>query len=377
MPWKTVSVMSLRKEFVLLANAAGTNRRELCRRFGISPKTGYKWLKRFDAEGVNGLLDRSRRPRASPHRTDPGIEQRVIALRRQHPDWGGRKLRRRLLDLGHSAVPSPSTITDILRRHGLLDADLAGQPNAFRRFQYPTPNDLWQMDFKGHFATTTVRCHPLTVLDDHSRFNLVLQACADESRASVQTALTGTFSRYGLPRRMLVDNGSPWGLSETHQITELTVWLVRLGISVCHARPYHPQTLGKDERFHRTLKREVLRHYCFHDLAECQTRFDYWRDVYNTQRPHEALDLDVPARHYQASVRPFPETLPRVEYALSETVRKVQAKGELFYRGRVFRVSRALRGCPVALRSTPKDGVLSVVYCSTEVAKIDLRKPYE
>lgn len=377
MPWKTVSVMSLRKEFVLLANAAGANRRELCRRFGISPKTGYKWLKRFDAEGLKGLQDRSRRPRCSPHRTDPAIEQRVIALRRQHPDWGGRKLRRRLLDLGHTQIPSPSTITDMLRRHGLLDADLAGQPNACRRFEHPNPNDLWQMDFKGHFATTTVRCHPLTVLDDHSRFNLALQACADESGARVQTRLTGVFRRYGLPRRMLVDNGSPWGLSEKHQITQLTVWMVRLGISVCHSRPYHPQTLGKDERFHRTLKREVLRHYRFQGLEECQMRFDSWRDVYNTERPHEALDLDVPARHYQASARPYPETLPVIEYALSETVRKVQAKGELNYRGRVFRVSTALRGCPVALRTTAEDGILSVVYCSTEVARIDLRKPYE
>ena len=377
MPWKSVSAMSLRREFVMLALTEGCNRRELCRRFGISPKTGYKWLHRYQSQGLDGLQERSRRPHHSPEQTNETIEHVIIALRDKHPDWGGRKLRRRLLDLGHRDVPAPSTITDILRRHGLLDPALAGQARDYQRFEHPYPNGLWQMDFKGHFALDRGRCHPLTVLDDHSRFNLALRACDNEQGTTVKTELTGTFRRYGLPERMLVDNGSPWGNDRQSQITPLTVWLMRLGLSVTHARPYHPQTLGKDERFHRTLKREVLSHAVFHHLDQCQRRFDRWRETYNLERPHEALDLDVPAQHYQPSRRTFPEDLPPIEYGAGETVRKVQAKGELFYRGRIYRIPKALRGYPVALRPTDQDGILSVCFCCTQVAEIDLRNPYK
>jgi transposase InsO family protein len=367
--------MSLRKEFVMLALTAGSNRRELCRRFGISPKTGYKWLNRYQSEGRNGLQERSRRPHHTPRRSDAAIEQAVTTLRRQHPDWGGRKLRRRLLDLGHRDVPSPSTMTGILRRHGLLSPNTAGQPHRYQRFERPRPNDLWQMDFKGHFALDRGRCHPLTVLDDHARFNLALRACADEQGTTVQTELTATFRRYGLPESMLVDNGSPWGNDSVHRLTPVTAWLMRLGIRIAHARPYHPQTMGKDERFHRTLKLEVLSHGLFHSLTQCQRRFDRWRDTYNLERPHEALALDVPARHYQPSRRAFPETLPPIEYPPGDIVRKVQAQGELFYRGHVFRIPKALRGYPVALRPTQHDNLLSIYFCHTQVAEIDLRYP--
>ncbi len=361
----------------MLALTEGCNRRELCRRFGISPKTGYKWLHRYQSNGPGGLQEHSRRPHHSPQCTHELIEQRIVALRLKHSDWGGRKLRRRLLDLGHRDVPASSTITDILRRHGLLDTATAGQVRDTQRFEHPYPNGLWQMDFKGHFALDRGRCHPLTVLDDHSRFNLALRACGNEQGTTVQVELTNTFRCYGLPERMLVDNGSPWGSDSRSQITPLTVWLMRLGIGVTHARPYHPQTLGKDERFHRTLKREVLSHVIFHHLDQCQRRFDHWRETYNLERPHEALNLDVPAQHYKPSRRTFPETLPTIEYGPGETVRKVQAKGELFYRGQVYRIPKALRGYPVALRPTDQDGILSVCFCHTQVVEIDLRNPYK
>ncbi len=377
MPWNTVSAMSLRREFVMLALTEECNRRELCRRFGISPKTGYKWLHRYQSDGHDGLQEHSRRPHHSPHCTHEVIEERIITLRRKHPDWGGRKLRRRLLDLGHHDVPAPSTITDILRRHGLLDPATAGQTRDYQRFVHPHPNGLWQMDFKGHFALDRGRCHPLTVLDDHSRFNLALRACGNEQGITVQTELTGTFRHYGLPERMLVDNGSPWGNDTRSRITPLTVWLMRLGIGVTHARPYHPQTLGKDERFHRTLKREVLSHTVFHHLDQCQHHFDHWREIYNLKRPHEALALDVPVQHYKPSHRSFPESLPSIEYGPGMTVRKVQAKGELFYLGHVYRIPKALRGFPVALRPTDQEGIVSIYFCHTQVAEIDLRNPYK
>lgn len=375
MPWEEVSTMSLRKEFVMLALQDGANRRELCRRFGISPKTGYKWLNRYTGEGPAALADRSRRPKRSPNATAPTLERAVVELRQAHPAWGGRKLQRRLSHLGHRALPSPSTITAILHRHGLIEPEASQKAQPFVRFEHEAANQLWQMDFKGHFAMATGRCHPLTVLDDHSRFNLTLHACRDEQGATVQGVLTETFRRYGLPERMLMDNGAPWGNDASHPLTPLTVWLIRLGVGVSHSRPYHPQTQGKDERFHRTLNVELLSRHRFEDLAACQHRFDRWRDSYNLERPHESLKMDVPAQHYQPSQRIFPETLPAIEYGPAETVRKVQAKGEVFFKGYVFRISKALRSYPVALRPTPEDGVFTVHFCHTQVAEIDLRNP--
>jgi transposase InsO family protein len=365
--------MSQRREFVALARAEGANVSELCRRFGISRRVGYKWLARYRAGGDAGLADRSRRPHRSPGQTRAEIEGKVVALREAHPAWGGRKLRRRLLDLGAQAVPAPSTITEILRRNGRLDEAEAAQHKAFQRFEHADPNDLWQMDFKGHFATEQGRCHPLTVLDDHSRYALALAACANERTETVQQRLTAIFRRYGLPERMLMDNGSPWGDDGTHPYTPLTVWLLRLGVAVSHGRPYHPQTQGKDERFHRTLEAEVLRWERFGDLAHCQRRFDAWREVYNHQRPHEALELAVPASRYQVSPRGFPEVLPPIDYAPGLNVRKVGDKGRLSYRGRIFTLPKAFKGYPVALRPTVRDGELEVIFCQHAIARIDLR----
>ena len=377
MPWQEVSKMSLREEFIMLALQDGAPRRELCRRFGISPKTGYKWLNRYLAEGKGALADRSRRPIHSPNATPAAIAEAVVALREKHPAWGGRKLHRRLRTLGYQGIPSPSTITAILHRYGLIDPHASQKCRAFQRFEHAAANALWQMDFKGHFAMARGRCHPLTVLDDHARFNLVLHACANERTPTVQAALTVTFRRYGLPVRVLIDNGAPWGHDTEHWLMPLTVWLIRLGVAISHARPNHTQTQGKEERFHRTLKAELLSRRTFQDLPDCQRHFDRWRMIYNLERPHEALGMDVPAQHYQPSQRPFPQTLPPIEYAPGDAVRKVQAKGEICFRGHVFRISKALRGYPVALRPTPDDGVYSVHFCQIHVADIDLRDPYQ
>lgn len=375
MPWQEVSTMSLRKEFVMLALQPGANRRELCRRFNISPKTGYKFIRRYRERGDEGLADQSRRPLNSPQRTGVELEQAAVALRREH-HWGGRKLERRLKELGYTDVPKPSTFTRILHRHGLIEPEESAKHRAFKRFEHPEPNDLWQMDFKGHFATAAARCHPLTVLDDHSRFNLTLQACPDETWRLVQSALSEAFRRYGLPHQMLLDNGSPWGSDARHRLTPLTVWLMRLGIHVIHSRPYHPQTLGKDERFHRTLNHELIKRHHFLDLNHCQRHFECWRDVYNLERPHESLGMDVPAQHYRPSQRTLPQTLPDVEYLPDDFVRRVQARGLVHFQGRIYRVPKALRGHPIALRPTKKGHLLDVYFCLRKVARIDLRKPY-
>lgn len=372
MPWQEVSTMSLRQEFVMLASRGGANHTLLCRRFGISRKTGYKWLERFRAEGVPALAEQSRRPRRSPTRTSQAVEQALLSLRDAHPAWGARTLRRRLHNTGWQNLPCPSTVQAILVRHGRIDPAESSKHQPWIRFEHAQPNELWQMDFKGHFAVGSVRCHPLTVLDDHSRFNLCLQACANEQGSTVQAHLHQTFDRYGLPQRIAVDNGSPWGDSFDSPYTPLVAWLIRLGVSVSHSRPYHPQTLGKEERFHRTLKAEVLNRHRFANLASVQARFDGWRTVYNFERPHHALELQTPATRYAPSARSMPRQLPAIEYATGDIVRRVQQGGWLSYRGQSLRISKAFAGYPVALRTTTSDGLIDVFFCHQRVAQIDL-----
>lgn len=373
MPWREVTPVSERLEFINLATAPGANISELCRRFGISGRTGHKWLNRFREEGIAGLEARSRRPHRSPVRVSAELEATILALRAQHPAWGGRKLRARLLALGEKAVPAASTITAILSRHGQLDANRR-EKRDWQRFEHEAPNRLWQMDFKGHFATEVGRCHPLTLLDDHSRYALCLKALGDERSNSVRAALTEVFRVYGLPERILTDRGSPWGVDVDSPYTGLVVWLLRLGIKVGHGRPYHPQTQGKEERFHRTLKAEVLRYEVFRDLIHCQASFDRWREQYNHERPHEALAMAVPASRYQVSWRAYPEELPSIEYGPDDDVRKVNQDGRIGYKGHVFRVGKAFKGLPVALRPTNQDGLLEVYFCSEQVTSIDLRE---
>ncbi len=359
MPWQETTQMELRTEFCHLARQPDANVAALCRRYGISRTTGYRWLRR--AETGEAMSDRSHRPRRAPGQTAPAIEQRVLTLRAQHPTWGGRKLRRRLRDLGETGAPAPSTITAILHRHGLIDpADsLARQP--FQRFEAPAPNELWQLDFTGWFALERGRCHPLPVLDDHSRFLLGLAACPDERGATVQAHLTALFRRYGLPWRLLCDNGPPWGTTQSaHRLTALAVWLLRLGIEVVHGRPVHPQTQGKLERLNRTLTADVLAQRRYADLADAQVAFDRWRPVYNQERPHEALNLATPISRYAPSPRSFPETAPPIEYGPDETIRRVDAAGTIRWQGRRWAISDALAGEAVGLRPTLVDGVVEV-----------------
>lgn len=375
MPWNEASLMSLRLEFVTLATADGANVRELCRRYQISPGTAYKWIARYRDGGPEALADRPRRPSRSPARCPEAIEAEVLRLRDAHPAWGGRKLRARMIAPGHPDVPAPGTTTAVLRRHGRFDPQRAAARRAFVRFEHDAPNRLWQMDFKGHFATAGGRCHPLSVLDDHSRFAVGLAACADEQDATVRGQLTALFRRYGLPDRVLCDNGPPWGTAGSEQrYSGLGVWLLRLGVGVGHGRPRHPQTQGKDERFHRTLKAEVLQGQSFADLADCQRRFEAWRTVYNHERPHESLGLAVPASRYQPSVRAFPEALPEWAYDAGDAVRKVSCDGRISFRGHAFELGKAFRGEHVAVRPTCEDGLYGVYFGVHRVAEADLRR---
>jgi transposase InsO family protein len=373
MPWKEWNRMELRAEFVEQVLQGQQTMAAVCREYGIARRTGYKWLARYQAAGLAGLADGSRRPHQSPQHTEPAVEAQVLALRRAHGAWGGRKIRARLLALGEHRVPAASTITDILRRHGYLDPEASAAHRPVQRFERQAPNELWQIDFKGHVGLSSGgRCHPLSMLDDHSRYNLALVACANEQRATVQAVLERTFGIYGLPDAMLMDNGPPWGGDATCRCTTLGVWLMRLAVQVLHGRPRHPQTQGKEERFHRTLAAEVLAGAPLSDLASAQERLDAWRIVYNQERPHEALGLAVPAARYVPSPRALPARLPEVSYPAGALVRRVYDGGRISFQGRRLRVGRAFEGLPVAL--TPlDDGRWAVTFCGQDIARLDLR----
>jgi transposase InsO family protein len=368
--------MDRKVEFVRLALAEGANRRELCRRFGVSPSLGYRLLARYRDEGDAGLMERSRRPASSPSRTSAEVEAAALAVRAEHPAWGGRKIAAVLRRRGVKA-PSPSTVTEILRRHGVDLGVFGGGESAFIRFEHPAPNDLWQMDFKGHVPLRSGRLHPLTVLDDHSRFCLVLAACANQQTETVRACLIDAFRRYGLPWRMTTDNGSPWGNGPGDPYTPLGVWLMEQDIRISHSRPYHPQTQGKDERFHRTLKAEALSGPPFEDLAQAASKLEHWRGVYNSERPHEAIALAMPLDRYRLSPRPYTPNPAAFEYAPGDLHRRVQQGGRFSFKSRELKVPKAFAGKIIAIRPTMDDGIFDVFFRTTRIKSIDLREPMQ
>ena len=373
MPWQERTVTDQREEFVRLALAPGANVSELCRRFGIVRSNGHKWLKRYLAEGRDGLVDRSRRPHRSPTRTAAGVEAEVLRIRAQSNNaWGGRKIAHVMERDGATSVPSIGTITAILKRHGKLEQRASEHPGSYQRFERARPNELWQMDFKGDFALSRGRCHALTVIDDHSRYALCAQACGTEQDLPTRERLKAVFRRYGLPDVMLMDNGAPWGDSGGGRFTAFSVWLLRLGVWVTHGRPYHPQTQGKDERLHRTMKAEITLDRLV-DLDDCQRAFDRWRHVYNHRRPHQAIAMATPSDRYRPSERPFPESLPPIDYRCGDLVRKADNEGDIRFKGRRIRLGKPFRSQIIALRPTIEDGVFSIHFAAHQIGSINLR----
>ncbi len=372
MPWREVSVMEQRIEFVRFARQGGCSHVELCRRFAISAKTGYKWLARAEGEASDWAQDRSRRPQASPSRTDARIEATVLSLRERHPAWGARKIRR-CLEREGIVAPAASTVHAILVRHGRIVPPIRSASHC--RFEHPAPNLVWQMDFKGRFPLRDRRwCHALTMVDDHSRYALCLAACDNEQGDTVRGHLERVFRRYGLPEAFLVDNGTPWGGGPGQSWTRLGVWLLKLGVDVIHSRPYHPQTRGKNERFHRTLKAEVLAMRSFRRLQDVQLAFDRWRQIYNHERPHEALGQAVPGNRYRPSHRSMPDKLPWPEYLPGDIVRTVgTTKSYVSFKGTLWPVPGAFLGERVALRPLDVDGRYGIFFGARQIARFDLR----
>ncbi len=379
MPWLEQSCMSLRHEFCVAASESGASVRALCRAYGISPTTAYKWLHRYQAEGEAGLADRSRRPHGHPWQTPSAMVEQVLAVRAAY-GWGGRKIHHYLRQQGVAPVPSPSTITAILARHGADHAEtaLGTPPPRWQRFEAEAPNDLWQIDFTGPVPVQEGMCSPLLVLDDHSRFVVGLTVSLDRQSGTVQDALAGLFQQYGLPRRLLGDNGTPWGTSHYGvgaPLTRVTAWLIRLGVTVSHGRPYHPQTQGKVERCFRTLGADVLRRTGMTTTRDLQHRFDGWRETYNSLRPHEALGYQPPSSRYRPSLRPFPATLPPVVCDPRDNLARVNAQGFIHVAGKRYFISQAIPGEPVAVRPTAEPDIVAIWYGPQLVRFIDLREP--
>jgi transposase InsO family protein len=372
MSWKNRDLMSLKIEFLECFFSKKANLSFLCSEFGISRKTAYKWIKRYQEDGLEGLKDHSRRPLTSPSR----IREETISLilqRRDDRHWGGRKLRQHLENQGFKDLPSETTFNRILLRHEKVEESESEKRKHFIRFEREKPNELWQMDFKGHFKLCKEgRCHPLTILDDHSRFSISIKACKKEDTKSVRESLEEAFREYGIPEEMTMDNGAPWRGSQRH-LSQITVWLMRLGIKVRHSTPYHPQTQGKLERFHRSLKEELLKYHQFRDLKNAQERFDEWREIYNNERPHEALGLLCPKDRYKPSPRVFSEKLPEIVYPEGDEIKLVTITGSIYFRGKHFYIGEHLTREYVALREIGKD-IYDVYFSKTKIQRIRLKE---
>lgn len=370
MAWQERDRMSLKLEFIQDYLSKRYDVSELCLRYGISRPTGYKWIQRFQELGLEGLADYSRRPHSCPNRITSDSVSTILDARTKFPAWGARKLRQYLVNQGQDNLPCESTFNRVLQRYGKIEEIESFNRRHFVRFEKEKPNELWQMDFKGHFRVAEGRCHPLTVLDDHSRFAICLKASPAETFSFVKQSLEEVFQKYGLPDQMTMDNGSPWKGSPPWTLSKLTIWLMRLGIIVSHSAPRHPQTQGKDERFHRSLKDEVLRYYQFSSMDHAQQVFDEWRSIYNDIRPHEGIGMKCPSQRYKPSQKPFPSVLPPIEYQDNDILRKVQACGCINYKDQRFFLGEHLMGEYVALRPWQNEGTFDVYYCRTKIKRI-------
>lgn len=380
MPWDETTRMKQRERFILDLESYQYTMTELCERYGISRKTGYKWADRYGEEGLAGLADRSRVPKSCPHTTAEELVKDLLELRRAHPSWGPRKLlaflhKRR----PEESWPAASTVGGILKRHGLVEE----RPRRRRRpsahpnrpaAQAAAPNEVWTSDFKGQFRTGDGRlCYPLTVADGYSRYLLGVQGLDSVSESQAWPVYERLFREYGLPQAIRSDNGSPFASAQAvGGLSRLSVRWLKLGIRLERIEPGHPEQNGRHERMHRTLKQDTARPPAANRLAQ-QERFDQFRRIYNEQRPHEALGQQTPAELYRPSPRPYPSQLPEPEYPGHFEVRSVRPTGEIKWQGELLFLSEALRGERVGLEEY-EAGMWSVYFGSVLLARFDERE---
>jgi transposase InsO family protein len=366
MPWETSSVSELRLALVHAVRLAGLPAAETARRFGVSRKTAFKWLARYDSEPHVPLDNRSHRPRCSPHRTPEPLEQLVLQARDRW-GWGPRKLHALLRRDGHTP-PSVRTIAAILKRHGRIRSAAEPGNTPPQRFERDTPNELWQLDFKGPLEVARRKVTPLSVLDDHSRYLLALHPCTDMTFATVQGLLWNLFGDVGLPEALLCDNAFSTAKNSRVGLTSFEAWLIRLGIRPTHGRPYHPQTQGKVERLHGTLQRELWPRIRRDSHEHFAADLDAWRPVYNCLRPHEALGDDPPICRWRPSPRRRPDRPPEARYPAGSLLRRVGQVGEVTYRCARIMVGRGLAGETVRIKDCGAQ--LEVFYCDHRIRSL-------
>ena len=372
----TTNALEQRRRFVQDLATGQWEMSELCRRYGISRPTGYKWRDRVHREGEVGLAERSRAPHAVPHRTPAALEAQILAARRQY-GWGARKLREVLSTRGPTeAWPAASTINDLLDRHQLLDKRRARtrwtHPGAPPSAAPRAPNQVWPADYKGQFKTGDgVYCYPLTITDLFSRRLMVCHGCRAITAANTQAVFRALFRAVGLPDAIRTDNGMPFAAPGLHGLSTLNRWWMQLGIQHQRIPPGQPQHNGAHERMHRELKRETTRPAAA-SLAAQQQRFATFQQRYNVERPHEGIANRRPEALWTPSVRPYPETLPRPEYPAALEVRRVSHPGAIHWRGARLFLSEVLRGEDVALEEVD-DGIWNIVYYTTLLGRLDER----
>ena len=357
MPWKKSLVSEERAQFVLTAKSESESFVSVCGRFEISRKTGYKWLQRYRRGGLKALADVSRRPHHRGKMHHIAWRMRLRALRQEHPRWGAKKLRRLLQKAFPQArrLPAVSTLARWLVELHLVKKRQRrarrGPVLPWRGVHAPKGcNQVWTIDFKGWFRTGDgQRCEPLTVRDMFSRYVLAVALLANQSDAAVRRVMRQVFRRYGLPKVIRVDNGAPFGGKGALGLSRLSVWWLRLGITVEFVRPAHPQDNGAHEQMHRVLRADVATPPA-PSVAAQKRRIGAWISCYNHQRPHEALGQRVPGQIYWPSNRPMPEQLIKASYPSAWHTRRVRNRGHIKWRGRERFIGRAFVGELVGLK---------------------------
>lgn len=377
MPWQETSLVEERERFIDDHRRGFYTMTELCERYAISRKCGYKWLARYDAGGRPALHDQSRAPHHCPHKIAAAVAQLLLTARRRHPDWGPEKLLQ-WLEPRYPGItwPAISTAGDLLARHGLV------QKRRRRRTQHHpgvvppvthAPNDLWATDFKGQFRTgDRIYCYPLTVTDQHTRYLIACHGLLSTRGTGVRPVFDRLFREYGLPRAIRTDNGVPFASTALHGLTALNVWWMRLGIQHQRILPAHPQQNGAHERMHKTLKRGAIRPPRA-TLAAQQRAFNRFRQEYNDERPHQFLDGRTPGSRYRRSPRPYTGALPALEYPEHYVVKRVTNAGTVRFKRRLLYLSTALKQHRIALEEVD-DGIWSVYFGTVLLGRIDERQ---
>lgn len=375
MPWKATCIMDERLEFIADCLRKEEPMSALCAAYGISRKTGYKWLERYLADPAQGLLDRSRAPHQCDWRLDEAIASRIVALRRRHPHWGPRKLLA-ILSRENPDVdwPAASTAGELLRRAGLSEPRRRRRSAIVRQapfLEVSAPNDVWCADFKGWFRTSDGRrCDPLTISDAHTRYLLECRI-VEPTRAGARPRFERAFRTFGLPKAIRTDNGPPFASIGAGGLSRLSVEWVKLGIKLEPIEPGEPQQNGRHERMHRTLKQETANPPA-RSPQQQQARFDRFRRIYNKERPHEALGQQPPAQHYTPSIRPYPDRIPEPWYGPDHAVRRVRPTGEIKWAGELVFIGEALAGEPVGIAET-QAGDWIVRFSTIDLALIERR----